>query len=290
MKHDLPPQLSHAQLAGLDGLRITTRHGSAFVAWHGGQLLSWTPHSGQEVLWLSPRLKPLPAALRGGVPVCWPWFAQQGMPAGGAQHGPVRNLAWTLDPVQATDELVQLRLVPPPDAAAAWPPGLQLVQTLTVGANLTQSLLTRNTGATPFALTQALHTYFAVGDAAQVRIDGLQDLRYRDKLQGDSEQLQQQPFRLEHACDRVYNDAGGRYVLSDPVLRRRIVLSSAGSRSVVVWNPGAVQAAAMADVGADQWPHFFCVEVANAGDDCVTLPPGGEHRLTQTLSVEPLGD
>lgn len=290
MKTDLPPQLSPSQHAGLEGLRITTRYGSAFVAWHGGQLLSWAPQGGREVFWLSPRLKPLPAAIRGGVPVCWPWFAKQGMPEGGAQHGPVRNAAWQLADVQATDDLVQLRLVPADGAASPWAAGLALSQTLTLGATLTQTLHTRNHGAAPFVLTQGLHTYFAVGDAGQVAIEGLQGLRYRDKLQGDSEHLQQQPFALDTACDRIYAQASGRYMLSDPAWRRRIAISASGSHSVVVWNPGAEQAAAMADVGADQWPHFFCVEVANAGEDRITLAPGAEHRLTQTLSLEPLAN
>jgi glucose-6-phosphate 1-epimerase len=286
----LPPQISAISHAGLEAWRLRTRHGQAIVARHGGQLLSWVPQGQRDVLWLSPRLKPLPAALRGGVPVCWPWFAKQGMPAGGQQHGPVRNLPWDISRVhQADDEVVCISLAPQAGSPAPWPGDLQLTQTLTLGQHLTQTLRTHNTGSAPFALTQALHSYFAVGDARQVAIEGLQALGYHDKLLGDSQHVQQQPFTLDTACDRVYDGAKGHYVLQDAHWQRRIAISASGSRAVVVWNPGAEQAANMADVGAQAWTDFFCVEVANAGDDVVMLAPGATHELAQTLTVEPLG-
>jgi glucose-6-phosphate 1-epimerase len=286
MRQNLPTQVTPVNQGGLDCLRLHTLHGDAVLALHGGQLLSWTPRGERDVFWLSPQLRPLPAAIRGGVPICWPWFARQGAPAQRVQHGPVRNLTWRLTDVHANDEQVSIGLAPQPHGPDAWPYGLELQQTICLGHGLTQTLHTHNAGSAAFSLTQALHSYFAVGDAARVGIEGLQHLRYRDKLLGDSEHTQQLPFALDTACDRIYGAAGGHYALLDPVWQRRIVIESSGSRSLVVWNPGAEQAAAMPDVGASAWPHFFCLEVANAGADSITLAPGQGHRLTQSIRVE----
>ena len=290
--HILP--LTHA---GHACLQLSTRHGTAIVALHGAQVLSWVPIGHRDVLWLSPNAQLAPgAAIRGGVPICWPWFGKQGMPEGAMQHGPVRNRPWEVASVQAdSTEGISLTLVPcratnPDDPLTRFAAHLPLTLQIDLGETLVQTLATRNQGPQPFALTQALHSYFAVQDASQVLVPELAGLYYDDKLSGATQQLQQGPFVLARACDRIYQQPGTaparHYTLEDRAWQRRIHITAQGSQSLVVWNPGLEQARTMADVPDAEWCNFLCLEAANAGPDVVLLRPGAQHRLTQTLAVE----
>ena len=310
----LPPQITRLRHAGHEALELATRHGVAMVALHGAHLLSWVPAGQREVFWLSPQALPEPAAIRGGVPVCWPWFAKQGMPEGAMQHGPVRNLTWQISAIHAaSDEAISLSLEPCAQAVndaslAALAPGLHVSLRITLGQSLNQTLQTRNSGIQPFALTQALHSYFAVSHAAQIGIEGIVGLPYQDRLRGLASDVQRTAFVLDQACDRTYShlpqdrplhdhlpqshlspktagQPAHRYVLTDPAWQRRILIDTHGSQSVVVWNPGLDTARAMADVPDEGWQDFFCIEAANAGPDVIVLAPGAVHSLGQTLRV-----
>jgi glucose-6-phosphate 1-epimerase len=293
----LPPQIKRLVHTGHACLQLNTRFGSATVALHGAHLLSWVPAGQRDVFWLSPQALPEPAAIRGGVPVCWPWFARQGQPASAAQHGPVRNLPWQISTIHGcSDDEISLSLQPCDDnnTPANAAPGLQVSLRITLGQTMQQTLHTHNLGSPgsrPFTLTQALHSYFAVGDAAQVGIEGLTGLPYQDRLRNLAFDVQRDPFALDQACDRTYAHpdpsapASHRYELVDPVWQRRIVIDTHGSQSVVVWNPGSEGARRMADVPDDGWQDFFCVETSNAGPDVVLLAAGAAHSLDQTLSV-----
>ena len=295
----LPSQITQLQHAGHDALQLTTRHGTAIVALHGAHLLSWVPTGQRDVFWLSPQALPEPAAIRGGVPVCWPWFAKQGMLESALQHGPARILPWQISAIHtSSDDEISLSMEPCAQAAqdaslAALAPGLQVSLRITLGETLSQTLHTRNLGSQTFQLTQALHSYFAVGDATLVGIEGLTGLPYQDKLRGMTTDIQRTPFAFDMACDRIYHHAAQdspgksthRYTLTDPVWQRRIVIDTQGSQSVVVWNPGSEGARKIADMPDDGWQDFFCIEAANAGPDVIVLAPGAEHWLGQTLSV-----
>ncbi len=313
----MAPHIVPVEFAGHKALQLRTRHGVAVVALHGAHLLSWVPTGGREVLWLSPQALPEPASIRGGVPVCWPWFATQRMPAGAMQHGPLRNLPWQVQAVHTCgDQEVSLTLHPCLEREPRlmeWAPGLQVALRITLGAALTQTLHTHNAGSQPFTLTQGLHSYFAVGQATQVGIEGLQGLRYQERNAPESA-VQHTPFALDAqhpACDRIYDHlaigpgvqaalgepalaqtdaadaqaAGHRYTLVDPIWPRRIQIDTQGSQSVVVWNPGSAGARTMADVPDAAWQDFFCVEAANAGVDAVQLAPGAQHSLVQTIRI-----
>ncbi len=284
--------------AGYPCLELRNTHGVVTVSLHGGQVLSWVPAGQRDVFWLSPQALPPPGAVRGGVPICWPWFSKQAMPEGGMQHGPVRNMRWRATAVQllrAGD--VQLQLEPDaslPDAAAVlarFAPHLQVRLTITLGATLDMALQTDNHGPEPFALTQALHSYFAVGQVQQVHLQGVQGLRFDSRLDGSTANLQDQPFAMHTGCDNTYARAATpdalasprSYTLQDPVWQRQLSIQTQGSQSLVVWNPGSAGAAKMADVPDAAWTDFLCIEAANAASDTVTLAPGAQHTLRQTL-------
>ena len=274
------------EFLGQPALLIRTPLATAAVSLHGGQLLSFAPRGFDDLLWLSPDSKRAPDAIRGGVPVCWPYFGRQGQADDVPQHGFARNTKWTL--VEAGNEadggtMIELSL---PERAGT---PLRLRQTLRIGRGLTQALTTHNTGPAPVAFTQALHTYLRVGDAQRVQVGGLDGLAYADKYEG-REHRQAGAWNLHDPrdpgrSDRIYHRTGGRYALHDPVLRRRIDLATLGSRSLVVWNPGEQGIAAIGDAPAGGWRDFVCLEAANAGEDVIELAPGATHTLQQMLGA-----
>ncbi|WP_203321993.1 D-hexose-6-phosphate mutarotase [Pseudoxanthomonas beigongshangi] len=283
-----PASIHLGDFNGIPAWRIDTSAVRAAVSVQGGQLLAWQPAGFDEVLWCSPTTRRPPQAIRGGVPVCWPYFGRDGQPADAPQHGHARISAWQFVDAVEEDDAVVLDLALPPDPRTP----LRLRQRLRIGAVLEQTLITTHDGDADIAFTQALHSYFAVGDVRQVSVSGVDGLRYADKFDGN-EHAQAGDWRLDEPrdpgrSDRIYADAGARFTLTDPVGRRRIALETRGSRSLVIWNPGEAGTAAIADLPAQGWREFLCVETANAGADVVRLAPGAEHRLGQRLSVSPL--
>jgi glucose-6-phosphate 1-epimerase len=284
------PDISNGLYHGLEAWHVRTSTATAVISVFGGQLLSFIPQGQPDLFWLSPTRAELPTPIRGGVPVCWPWFGRQGQGADAPAHGLVRTARWELLHVHQRDAgVVELQLAP----SLSDPLGLRLQMTLRIGRQLHQQLTTENTGTAPLTFTQALHSYFRVGDASRVDVEGVDGLQYLDKYEDYAHaRVQQGPWSLRDPrdpgrSDRIYTGAQGHYVLRDPVLQRRIDIHSEGSQTLVAWNPGAEAAAKMPDVG-EGWRDYVCLEVANAGPEPVTLAPGARHQLAQILSSEPL--
>lgn len=282
--------LSTGQFQGLEAWLVQTPHSTAAISVFGGQLLSFVPAGGQDVMWLSPTRQPLPTPIRGGTPVCWPYFGRQGQGDDVPSHGFVRTVPWELrEARREADGTIELTLAPPPLQDLA----LRASMVMRIGRTLEQQLVTENAGTTPFVFTQALHNYFNVSDATAVRVEGLDGLDYLDKYENYATPRRQlgdwtlQDPRDPGRSDRIYTQAGGRYLLHDPGLARTLEITTTGSRSLVVWNPGAEAAAKMADVGED-WRRYVCLEASNAGPDVIELQPGSSHTLTQTFKVMPL--
>lgn len=281
--------MEEGEFLGLPALLIRTPLASAALSLHGGQLLSWVPNGFDDLLWLSPVSRRAPDAIRGGVPVCWPYFNREGQPADVAQHGFARNTRWLLaNATHDTEGGITLELELPENAATP----LRLTQRVHVGRELRQSLTTHNAGATTVAFTQALHSYFRVGDASCVHVDGLEGLSYTDRYDGklhvQSGEWNLRDPRDPGRSDRTYRDAGHRFALVDTVLGRRIELTTSGSRSLVAWNPGASGITAISDAPVDGWRNFVCLEASNAGEDVIALPPGQSHILQQTVHARSL--
>ncbi|AKC88289.1 epimerase [Pseudoxanthomonas suwonensis] len=283
------PGLALGKFEGLDALLVDTPLAKAAVSLFGGQVVSFAPAGQADVFWLSPLRASLPTPIRGGAPVCWPYFGRQGQTNEVPAHGFVRTLPWQLVAARReADGTVVLELEPP----ALQDLALRLRMQLRIGRTLEQRLSTTNTGPAPVRFTEALHNYFRVSDVAAVRIEGLDGLTFLDKNDGGNAHVQRGHWDLHDPrdpgrADRLFPGAGGSYRLVDPGLRRRIDLDVQDGRSVVVWNPGEAGAARMADVGA-HWREFVCLEAANAGPDVVELAPGATHALVQTIAVSPL--
>jgi glucose-6-phosphate 1-epimerase len=271
----------------LDTLLLETDLARCEIALYGAQVLSFVPKAdGRDLLWCSPARLAAARPIRGGVPVCWPWFARQGVPESAPQHGFVRTTAWEAESaVEGPDGTVDVVLALRPDFPG-WPPDCVPRLTVSVGSALGLTLETVNGSDRTVTLTQALHSYFRVGHVAEVLVDGLQGSRYLDKLRGFAEFRQSDPWRFDGACDRIYVGSGPVHLLRDPVLDRVVRIESAGSAATVVWNPGADGIGAFPDVPPCDWFQYLCIEAANCGPhDVVTLAPGERTRLAQRVSV-----
>lgn len=290
--HGQPGQLWFAAgPGGLPFIHIHNAHAQAHMSLYGGQVLSFRPHTQTDLLFLSGQaLFQSGKAIRGGVPVCWPWFGPDPQGLGRPNHGFARTRLWTLQHTATTAEgatRITLGLTDTPDTRALWPHAFELTLEIAVGTTLELSLTTRNTGDAPFDITQALHSYFAVGDIAQATVAGLDGCTYIDNATGARGVLRQQvgDVRFEAEVDRIYTGAPAELALVDGAGQRTLRIASAGSHTAVVWNPGATVAAGMADLSSGGERHFVCVETANAANDVVTVPPGGEHRLVAHIGL-----
>lgn len=276
---------------GLPFIRIDSDEASAVISLYAGQVLSFQPANDPDnLMFLSEAAYYQPGkAIKGGAPVCWPWFGPDPEGLGRPAHGFVRNRYWNLvrTGAGADGELtVTLGLTDTEETRAIWPHAFDLALEIGVGASLRLSLVTRNTGTRPFQITQALHTYFRVGDIDRASVLGLDGLEYVDKTDHAACRRQEGAVSIATEVDRIYRGVRGELVIDDVALDRRIRIASQGSRTAVVWNPWARISAEMADLKDDDYRRFLCVETANADVDAVQVAPGGETRLTASYRVE----
>lgn len=289
--HAIPDQLAFiAGPGGLPLIQVHNAHAQAQVSLHGGQVLSFRPHTASaDLLFVSERARyQAGTAIRGGIPVCWPWFGADPEGLGRPNHGFARTQVWSVGGIAALPggaTQITLALTDTPDTRAIWPHTFQLGLEITVGPTLRLALVTHNTGDQPFTITQALHSYLAVGELAQTRVTGLDGGHYIDKAAGALGTLGQQMGAVTFTTevDRIYSGAPTVLSVQDGAGQRTLRIRSEGSRTAVVWNPGATLAAGMADLKDDEYQRFVCVETANVVDDAVTVPSGGEHRMVAEI-------
>jgi glucose-6-phosphate 1-epimerase len=263
---------------------IQTPLTSARVALQGAHLLAWQPTGAQPVIWLSQAAIFAPGQpVRGGVPVCWPWFgARDGLP----MHGFARTRLWQVRAAStdaAGQVVLRLGLQDDADTRALWNHAFDVELVLTIGATLSMSLVSRNTGDQAFTLTDALHTYFCVGDIERTVVLGLDDCDYLDKVHNFARARQSGAVEFTGETDRIYVDTTADCVIEDGAAQRAIRVSKSGSSSTVVWNPWRDKV--FADMAAGEYQQMLCVETCNAGPDQITLAPGQSHVLTAHISL-----
>lgn len=275
---------------GLTTAEIDNRYATATVVLQGGHILSFQPHNQQPVLWVSRDSHFASGkAIRGGIPVCWPWFANHPTDATKPAHGFARISPWSVLGSELTQEgatRLRLGLRDAQTTRALWPHPFQLELVVTVGLVLQVELLVRNSGERAFTCTEALHSYFSVSDSANITLTGLEGRAYLDKVAGNQRRDQTGPITITGETDRVYLDTSADCLIVDSGWQRQIRVAKQGSRTTVVWNPWTEKAQQMADFGAEEYRQMVCVETANAANEVITVPAGGEHRLQTAISLE----
>jgi glucose-6-phosphate 1-epimerase len=282
---------------GLERLVMATSQAHAEIYLHGAHLTMWRPSvpdgGDKSVLWLSERSNFVAGRpIRGGVPICFPWFGQKAVAEGATapMHGFARNLGWKLSAATcspAGEAHVEMRLASRGATREWWPHDFEALFQVGIGRSLAMALIVRNTGNDDFTIEEALHTYFTVGDVRKIRITGLERVGYFDKTHDrEAAAPSGAAITFTEETDRLYAGTEGNVVLHDPVLGRRITVAKSGSKTTVVWNPWIAKAKAMPDFGDDEWPGMVCIESANVAPHAVKLQPGQTHRLGTVLSVE----
>ena len=275
-------------VGGLPIVRVTGRAGSAEVYLHGAHVASWVPAGGAPVLWMSAASRFTPGtAIRGGIPICFPWFGPNKADETAPAHGFARVTEWQLSGAAEVGDDVELTFHltdSPATRASAWPHPFEARYTVTVGASLRLELEVTNQDTVAVTVEEALHSYFAIDDIHRTTVAGLEGVPYLDKVAGGAlEQDTDGPVRFTAETDRVYPGTAATTTIADGT--RGITVAKSGSESTVVWNPWIAKAAAMADFGSQEWTGMVCVETCNVGADAVTLAPGASHTMTATITV-----
>ncbi len=271
-------------------ITISNRFADAEICLYGAHVMSFRPHSTLDLLWLSPMSnfeygKPI----RGGIPVCFPWFGLHKTDSAKPQHGFGRLMNWEVmeTNILPTDEtLVRLQLCSSEETKVYWPYDFCAEMKIIIGQKLTASLKVTNTSGEPFEYSCALHSYFNLSAIEEVSIEGLQDTGYFNQLQSIEEVQDEPELHFCKAETRHYLGTEAACIINDPVFRRRIKVEKAGSKVTTVWNPWQETCATISDLPDNAWETFVCIEAVNAFDDTVKLSPQESHEISAIIGLE----
>jgi len=286
----------------LDLLRVRTPHGVALIAEQGAQLLSYQPHGQPPVVWLSEQARfERGESVRGGIPVCWPWFgdldrnpaAVQACAGSGLgatpKHGFARTLDWVCaEPTLEADGVTLLFKLDLSHGHAGWNGAAQLSLRIRLAEVLTVELGVTNESDAALTLSQALHTYFAVSDVRQVRVEGVDGARFVDTLDGWTTKTQSGDLHITAETDRLYLGIDRTLSIHDPGWSRRIDIQTSHSASAVIWNPWIDKAARLSQFADDAWQRMLCIETARVWDDLVQVAPGDTAYMAVHIQAVPL--
>ncbi len=285
---NLPPTIRlDEEMSGYPILKIQHPTVTGSVALHGAHVMEWTPsHATSPVLFMSADSLFEPGKpIRGGIPVCWPWFGPHSEPDKPA-HGFVRTMFWEIDHADehAAGVDIVLRLADSRESCELWPHAFEVRLHIHMGRELSVGLEVTNTDSTPWSMTAALHSYFAVGDAKRISLHGLHGTEYVESRLSPEKRPERCPLVIDREVDRLYvSDA--TVIVRDPVWKRELHIEKSGSLSTVVWNPWIEKSKRLNDLPDQAYHGFVCVETANAGEDIVTVAPGATHRLFTRIGI-----
>ena len=272
---------------GLPVIRLATARCRAEIHLQGAHVTRWQPNGHAEVLWLSALSRFAETApIRGGVPLCWPWFGPHPTEPASPGHGFARIRRWRLESVDLTEGTAALVLSDRGGPMPGFPHPWQTQVLITAGSTLSIELATTNAGPAPFTITEALHTYLAVSDVRRCQITGLDATTVLDKVANLRRTQTAGPLALAGWTDQVHLGHAGAVTVADPGWNRRITISKTGSASTVVWNPWSTQAVKMNDFAATEWPGMLCVEAGNCLDDAAVVAAGSTRRIATSIAVE----
>jgi glucose-6-phosphate 1-epimerase len=273
---------------GLPRILITGWRAEGEMYLHGAQVTSWKPAGNDEVLFLSTKSRWQEGeAIRGGIPICFPWFRAKADDPKAPAHGLVRTRSWQLESIVEgkSGVCVSMSIESDEQTRRWWPADFHLLHRVVFGPKLTLELICTNTGKTGLRFEEALHTYNRVTDVANVRLKGLDKVHFLDNTDSNAAKVQHGDVKIASATDNAFLGTQSDVDLIDPELRRHIRLEKANSLTTIVWNPWRDGAARLRDLGDDEWTQFLCVEASNILTASVSLGPGEEHKMTAVLSA-----
>jgi glucose-6-phosphate 1-epimerase len=276
---------------GLPKVVVDIASCSGEIYLHGAHVTSWIPAGDEETIFVSKEaLWQDGRAIRGGIPICFPWFRNRSDNPSAPQHGFVRTRSWQLDSIRANADAVTVEMSTLSDADSRvwWPGDFRLAYRATFGKNLELELQIENTGPSSLQLEEALHTYHRVGNAGDMRIDGLDGVAYLDNTDSNRRCLQHGPVQFASQLDRVYLDTDHSLRLIDSQMHRQVNVTKKNSLTTVVWNPWKEGARSMIDMGDEEWTQMVCIEASNIRDFTISLQPGQQHTMRVTITVDQL--
>ena len=272
-------------------VEINNEQASAIISLQGAHLLSWISKGKDDVIWLSHDATfAAGKSVRGGIPICWPWFGAHESNASYPAHGFARTVMWQVSSTQqlATGE-TQISFILETNQLdenyqQMWPQATTAEYTITIGKTLTLDLTTHNNSELPITIGQALHTYFNVEDITTTMVMGLENKTYLDKTDNFKCKKQTGSIIVNEEVDRVYLQTADDVTIKKK--KRNIIIKKQGSESTIVWNPWRTVANKMGDLGKDGYLNMLCVESANAAEDVRVIEAGERHKLLVSYEVE----
>lgn len=271
-------------------LNVTTKKCRAKISIYGGQVLSWQPVTqANDVLW-HPRLELCQKSqpIRGGVPICWPWFGANKIDQNMPSHGYARISSWEIDLIQTinNDEIkIILKLNGVHERYKKQYESLKIREIIDIGEKLSIEIISKNHGEEPIVITEGFHTYFNVSHIDRIAIEGLQNNEYVDLLRA-SRMVEAGILKFNEELGRIYINTIAPCLIYDPGFQRKIRVEKNGSKSTAVWNPWDKKSAGMSDLMEGDWQNFVCLESANALENAVIIAPRESHSMKVQYSVE----
>jgi len=223
--------------------------------------------------------------IRGGIPICWPWFGPHPSNTDLPNHGFARTSLWTHEKTQELSKeetLVTLSLKSSPQSKALWPYDFKLSLEISIGKELSLKLITHNLDTQAFSITSALHSYFKVNTILKLEIEGLEKKLFYNKVDDSYKNLQKEKIIFNEEIDRIYQEVEVPVVLKEE--DQKISIKTKGSQSIVLWNPAQKLADKMPDLS--RFETMVCVESANVLDDEIRLEPKQSHILHLNITQE----
>lgn len=274
---------------GLPRANIKNDLGSAEIYLHGAHVTAFQPTGAEPVLWMSEiaEFDP-PKPIRGGIPICWPWFGPHPNDSEKPAHGFVRNREWKVEQTQANatgSSTIVLSTCDDDESRKQWDHQFDLSLKITIGREMRVDLCCTNTGEDTLEAGAALHTYFTIDNIDNIAIDGLDGRQYHDQLAAMQLVEQSGNITVSEEVDRIYIETGDTCVIDDPGMNRKIAVAKEGSNSTVVWNPWTAKSKRMPDFPEEGYKTMVCIETTNAASDVRSISPGDQHTITQIVSL-----
>lgn len=290
-KFSIEGEVGFAELEGeLAFITVSNKYADADICLYGAHITSFRPRNTMDLLWVSPdSFFEVGKPIRGGIPVCFPWFGPHKTDPTKPMHGFGRLMYWDVleTATQSNGEtFIRLQLCSSAETKAYWPYDFCAEMSFTIGRTLRVTLKVTNTSPEDFSYTCALHTYYQLSAIENLHIEGLKNTSYFNQLTGEYGIQEEEILQINEPMTRHYLNTESTVIVADPIFRRRIRVEKAGSKVTTVWNPGAETSASLADLPDDGWETFVCVEATNAFDYPIQLAPGESFETSAIIGLE----